>query len=130
MYDTFSMASHMASALDLHTPHLSLLALPPPIIHQLISNGLQQEIAKGHLIGPLDPQIYPYIHVSSLGAVPKKHSLNKWHLILDLSYPKGHSINDGIDRKLCSLTYMKVDDVVQQVLSLGKGTLLAKKILN
>ena len=91
-----------------------------------ISNGLQQEITKGRLIGPLDPQIYPYIHVSSLGAVPKKHSLNKWRLILDLSHPKGHSINDGIDRRLCSLTYMKVDDVVQQVLSLGKGTLLAK----
>ena len=77
-------------------------------------------------MGPLDPREYPYIHVSSLGAVPKKHSPNKWRLILDLSHPKGQSINDGIDRKLCSLTYMKVDDVVQKVLSLGKGTLLAK----
>ena len=47
-------------------------------------------------------------------------------MILGLSHPKGASVNDGIDRTLCSLTYMKVDDVVQQVLSLGKGTLLAK----
>ena len=81
---------------------------------------------KGRLIGPLDPRAYPYVMVSSLGAVPKKHCLDKWRLILDLSHPKGASVNDGIDRTLCSLTYMKVDDVVQQVLSLGKGTLLAK----
>ena len=81
---------------------------------------------KGRLVGHLDLQQYPYIHISSLGAVPKKHSANKWRLILDLSHPKGCSVNDGIDRKLCSLSYMKVDDVVQNVLSLGKGSLLAK----
>ena len=64
--------------------------------------------------------------MSSLGAVPKKHCQDKWCLILDLSHPKGTSVNDGIDRTLCSLTYMKVDDVVQHVGFLGKGCLLAK----
>ena len=61
---------------------------------------------------------------SCLGVIPKKHS-DKWHLIVDLSHPKGHSVNDGIDHA-CSLTYMKVDQLVQRVLLLGRGCQLAK----
>ena len=85
-----------------------------------ISESLNTEVMKGRLIGPLDPSAYPYVMVSSLGTVPKKHCQDKWRLILDLSHPKGASVKDGIDHTLCSLTYMKVDDIVQQVLSLGK----------
>ena len=92
----------------------------------VISTNLQQEVRKGHLVGPLNPSDYPFVHTSSLGAVPKKHCIDKWRLILDLSHPKGASVNDGIARNLCSLSYMKVDDVVQQVLQLGRGALLAK----
>ena len=76
-------------------------------------------------MGPLNPDDFPYIHTSSLGAVPKKHS-HKWRLILDLSHPRGSSDNDGIDQKVRSLLYIKVDDVVQHVLSQDKGSLLAK----
>ena len=35
-------------------------------------------------------------------------------------------MNDGIPKSLCSLTYMKVNDVVQHILHLGHGCLLAK----
>ena len=52
---------------------------------------------------------------------PKKHSADKWRLILDMSHPKGSSINDGIDKQLCSLSYIKVDDVVQHIIALGRG---------
>ncbi len=92
----------------------------------VISERLEAEVSKGRLVGPLDPYRFPYVQISSLGAVPKKHSEDKWRLILDLSHPKASSVNDGIDRSICSLTYMKVDDTVQQVLSMGKGALLAK----
>ncbi len=91
----------------------------------VISKSLETEVAKGRLIGPLDITLFPYVQVSSLGAVPKKHT-DKWRLILDLSHPKGQSVNDGIDHTSCSLTYIKVDDIVQQILSKGKGCLLAK----
>ena len=91
----------------------------------VISNALHQEVVKGQLVGPLIPKQYPYIQISSLGAVPKKHSVDKWRLILDVSHPKGSSINDGINCRLCSLSYVKVDDVVQHVLSLRRGGLLA-----
>ena len=92
----------------------------------VIADSLRREVASGRLIGPLNPRQYPFVHISSLGVVPKKHSTNKWRLILDLSHPKGTSVNDGINRSLCSLTYMKVDDVVRHVLTLGKHCLLAK----
>ena len=93
---------------------------------EVISTALLREVSKGRLIGPLCPQDYPYMQVSSLGAVPKKHSIDKWRLILDLSHPVGTSVNDGIDPALCSLTYMKVDHAVQHVLALGRGCQLAK----
>ena len=50
----------------------------------IISGNLETEIAKGRLLGPLQPSIHSFIHTSSLGAIPKKHS-DKWRLILD--YP-------------------------------------------
>ena len=91
----------------------------------IISYSLDTEIQKGRLLGPLHPSIHSLIHTSSLGAIPKKHS-DKWRLILDLSHPAGHSINDGIEKPACSLTYIRVDEVVQKVLLLGRGCQLAK----
>ena len=91
----------------------------------VISKALESEVEKGRLIGPLHMADFPYVQVSSLGAVPKKHT-DKFRLILDLSHPKGQSVNDGIARADCSLSYIKVDDIVQKVLELGPGSLLAK----
>lgn len=42
--------------------------------------------------------------------IPKRHRQNKWRLIVDLSSPEGHSVNDGIDSTTCSLSYVSVDD--------------------
>ena len=50
-------------------------------------------------------------------------------MIVNLSAPDGFSVNDGIDANLTSLTYVKVDDI-EQVLLMGKGSLMAKWILS
>ena len=65
------------------------------------------------------------IQLSSFGVIPKKSS-GQWHLILDISTPHGRSVNDGIDKNLCSLSYISVDNVARQVVELGRGTKLAK----
>ena len=96
----------------------------------VISETLAKEVTAGRLIGPLEPSDFHFIHVSSLGAVPKKHVQNKWRLILDLSHPAGRSVNDGISKSLCSLSYTKVDNIVRKILTKGKGTLLAKRVLS
>ena len=58
--------------------------------------------------------------------IPKGHQPNKWRLIVDLSFPKGHSINDGIPKHLCSLKYILIDNAIQKILSQGRGAMLAK----
>ena len=65
------------------------------------------------------------VHVSLLGVIPKSEP-GKWRVILDLSSPEGGSVNDGINKELCSLSYMSVDEVVARVVQLGKGALMAK----
>ena len=50
----------------------------------------------------------------------------KWQLIADLSSPDGASVNDGIEKGLCSLFYITVDTAADRALALGRGALLAK----
>ena len=47
-------------------------------------------------------------------------------MILVLSSPDGHSVNDGIRKDPFTVQYMKVDNIIDGILSLGWGTLLAK----
>ena len=66
------------------------------------------------------------IHCSPIGIIPKKHKPSKWRLKVDLSSPSDGSVNDGIDKDLCSLSYTMVDIVANRMRVLGKGSLLAK----
>ena len=47
-------------------------------------------------------------------------------MIVDLSFPFGRSVNDGISSTLASVSYSSVDDAVQRILHLGKGTQLVQ----
>ena len=46
--------------------------------------------------------------------------------IPDYSHPPCASVNDGINSRICSLSYITVDDVVSMAAKLAKGALLAK----
>ena len=91
----------------------------------VVSSYLGGERAHRPEKGPLPPSAAT-TQVSSLGVIPKCHQPDKWRLILDLSSPRGRSVNDGIARDLCSFSYISVADIASVVLSLGQGTLLAK----
>ena len=93
---------------------------------KVVDEYLQTEMSLGRVAGPFLPDAIPDGHVSRFGVIPKNHQPNKWRLIVDLSYPTGHSVNDGISPPLCSLHYVTIDDAVQQIFTLGKGCLLAK----
>ena len=45
---------------------------------------------------------------------------------MDLSAPRSCSVNNGIDSSLRSLQYASVDDAVDIILQLGRGTKLGK----
>ena len=66
------------------------------------------------------------VHTGPIRIIPKKNKPNKWHLIIDLSSPKGLSVNDGIATDLSSLCYTSVDHLCSIILSVGKGVQLVK----
>ena len=93
---------------------------------QVIDNYLQLEVQTGRVAGPFSQPPLPVLHVSPFGVIPKHHQHGKWRLILDLSSPVGHSVNDGIAGEDYSLQYMKVDDIIAGIMRLGRGSLIAK----
>ena len=94
----------------------------------LVSEYLQQELERGFVLGPFDPQGFGSlaIQTSKIGVIPKKHMQGKWWLIVDLSSPERMIVNDGIDPALCSLKYTRVEQVAEKVFELGPGAQLAK----
>ena len=91
----------------------------------VVQMHIQTDLRRGSLVGPLPPGQAEQVHVSPLGLVPKPHS-DSWRLIVDLSAPRGFSVNDGIRADLCSLMYASVDNAVDIIQHLGQGTQLVK----
>ena len=66
-----------------------------------------------------------YLQCHPLGVVPKKHS-SEWRTIYHLSYPDGDSINNHIPKDPYALQYVRVDDAIRILKSLGPGSFMAK----
>ena len=94
----------------------------------IIKDYLSTEREAKRVLGPLDPAMLAryQVHYSPIGIIPKPHKPNKFRLIVDMSSPAEASVNDGIDSKLATLTYIRIQDVARQILQLGRGTLIAK----
>ncbi len=92
----------------------------------IIDEYLTTEIQAGRVLGPLPTPALSYLHVSQFGVIPKKNKIHAWRLILDLSYPLGHSVNDGIDKNEFPVTYSKVDDANALIVKYGKSALMGK----
>lgn len=43
-----------------------------------------------------------------------------------MSYPSGHSVNDGVEIQWCSFRYASVDDAVHLISASGSATILIK----
>ena len=67
---------------------------------EVVAQYIQNELARGRVV-QLNPKLGKVqgIHTSPFGVIPKKNKPNKWRLILDVSFPMGHSMNDGIDKE-------------------------------
>ncbi len=92
-----------------------------------VSESLESELRAGR--GPFtasEPSLPPDTWLNPFGLIPKRCQANKWRLIVDLSAPRGHSINDGIDPMLCSLKYSDLDEALLMVQRQGRGCLLVK----
>ena len=92
----------------------------------VIDSYLQTEVAAGRVAGPFTSPPFPSLHVSRFGVIPKNNQPGKWRLILDLSSPEGHSVNDGIPKPPFTVQYVSIDAFIDGIMSLGPGALMAK----
>ena len=101
---------------------------------QDIVHYLEKEIQFWAIVCPFEvPPFDPPVDISKLNLVPKKDRIERC-VILDLSFPKGALVNDGIDSDtylLCrnKLTFPSVDDLVCIIHYKGLGCLLFKQDL-
>ena len=58
------------------------------------------EVSLRRVAGPYSTTSLPNCQISRYGIIPINHQPGKWRLIVDLSYPKGRSVNDGIPKRL------------------------------
>ena len=70
---------------------LSARSNPAPVVE-----AISKELRRGHTSGPFQGPPLSSFHCSPLGAVPKKDGSHR--IILDLSSPRGCSINEGISK--------------------------------
>ena len=89
-----------------------------------VSSAIAKEVNRGHTAGPFESSPFASLHCSPLGAVPKKDGSHR--LILDLSSPRGSSINEGISPDLYSVKYSNFDDAVTLVTTVGANCFMAK----
>ena len=89
-----------------------------------VSKAIRTEVSRGHTAGPFNTPPLDDFHCSPLGAVPKKDGSAR--IILDLSSPRGSSVNEGIDNHTFTVKYCSIDDALDMVHSLGPSAFMAK----
>ena len=102
------------------TNHHSALAFP-----EHVTNYIQTELDHGAMLGPFTTPPFKYFHLSPLMTRPKKDSEDR-RVIVDLSFPHGTSVNDGIPKdeylgKCYKLQYPGIDTLVSYIMEKGQG---------
>ena len=89
-----------------------------------VQHAIIKELDMGHTAGPFLTPPFELLHCSPIGAVVKKD--NSCRIIMDLSQPKGSSINEGISKEEFSVQYTHFDSATDMVREAGIGCLLSK----
>ena len=89
-----------------------------------VTKAINKELSHGHMAGPFSEPPFADLHCSPLGAREKDDG--SYRLIMDLSYPKGGSINDFISKEDFSVHYTKFDEATRLVRQRGRNCLMFK----
>ena len=95
-------------------------------VPQVILEHLQKEVDLGRMSCFPTGAEPKGVHISPIGAIPKKNKPSKWRLITDLSSPLSASVNDGISKEHSSVRYTSVDHLSSLIVAKGRGALLVK----
>ena len=96
---------------------------------QAIRAYIDKESSHGTILGPVDSIHSTTFHCSPLLTRPKDGS--KRRVILNLSYPKGNSVNDQVDKRMFdnrpfTLRFPSVDDIVMDILNCDDDPVIFK----
>ena len=91
---------------------------------QHIQKAINKEISRGHTAGPFPTPPFPINHISPLGAAPKPDGSIR--LIMDLSQPRGNSVNDFISKDEFPCHYTPFDEATRLIMQMGPGCFLTK----
>lgn len=100
-----------------------------------VTEYIRKEKGKGAILGPFQHNPFNCDHVlSPINTVPKRDSDDR-RVILDLSFPEGSSVNDGIAKESylgvpLKVSYPSVDDLTAIVKQKGVGCHLFKRDLS
>lgn len=99
----------------------------PSILQNMLvaTEMIHREHQLDRIAGPFLTPPFQDLVVSPLGLIPKKEP-GKFRIIHDLSFPKGNSINFGIPKEYCSVSYENYDYFVSLLTSVGPGSFIAK----
>ena len=91
---------------------------------------IDEEMKHGAIIGPFQSHPIAHAHFSPFMTRDKPDSKNR-RVIIDLSWPHGHSVNDGVDKNSYlgsefKLTFPTIDHLTEQLVKLGKGAHIYK----
>ena len=92
--------------------------------HEVVTHALHSELLLGHTSGPFRSPPFPRCHCSPLGAILKPSG--KICLILDLSQPRGTSVNKYILEEFCSVRYSVFDNAIKLARLAGESAMMAK----
>ena len=89
-----------------------------------VTEAIRKEISRGHTAGPFPTPPFPINHISPLGAAPKPDGSIR--LIMDLSQPRGNSVNDFISKDEFPCHYTPFDEATRLIMQMGPGCFLTK----
>ena len=91
----------------------------------IVTEKLLKEQGQGRISQPFTSPPLSNMVISPLGLQPKKVE-GQYRVIHHLSFPKGLSVNDSIDKSVSTVKYATVGQAIQHILNFGPGSYMAK----
>ena len=89
-----------------------------------VSKHLEEELKLGRISGPFKSLPFPSFQLNPIGLVPKKSG--SYRMIVNLSSPKGDSINDFIPDTFATVSYTTLAFALKLIIVTGVNVYLAK----
>ena len=100
--------------------------MPSALAHpDVVDEYLLKELNRGSIAGQFLWEPIRDLHVNRFGLIPKQQA-DEWRMIINLSFPRGGSVNDFIPDSEANVKYTYVDDAIKMIIKCGCGAMMAK----